>query len=80
MNPPSKKLLPDPLPGGYARPYTLLIELSDTLVHMVWEKHDGWKAAIRPGAKQLLANLSRYYEIVFFTSQPGMVFDVYLFF
>jgi mitochondrial import inner membrane translocase subunit TIM50 len=38
---------------------------------MVWEKDDGWKAAIRPGAKQLLANLSRYYELVIFTSAPG---------
>lgn len=71
INPPSKKLLPDPLPGGYQRPYTLLIELSDTLCHMVWEKDDGWKAAIRPGAKQLLANLSRYYELVIFTTAPG---------
>lgn len=78
MNPPSKKLLPDPLPAGYQRPYTLLIELSDTLCHMVWDKEDGWKAAIRPGisllilgAKQLLANLNRYYEVVIFTSAPG---------
>jgi hypothetical protein len=37
VDPPSKKLLPDPLPAGYQRPYTLLIELTDTLCHMVWE-------------------------------------------
>lgn len=28
---------------------------------------------MRPGVKQFLSNLSRYYEIVIYTTQPGHV-------
>ena len=45
--------------------------MNDSLVHLVWDKSLGWRVATRPGVKQFLANLSRYYEIVIFTTQPG---------
>lgn len=31
------KLLPDPLPEPYQRPFTLVINLDDTLVHSTWD-------------------------------------------
>jgi hypothetical protein len=39
VDPPSKKLLPDPLPDT-TPPYVLLIELTDTLCHMEWHVID----------------------------------------
>ncbi|KAI8823594.1 NLI interacting factor-like phosphatase-domain-containing protein [Fimicolochytrium jonesii] len=35
------------------------------------QKSVGWRVATRPGVKQFLANLSRYYEVVIFTNSPG---------
>jgi len=32
-----EKLLPDPLPAPHQRPYTLLIDLEDMLVHSAWD-------------------------------------------
>ncbi|KAI9096974.1 HAD-like domain-containing protein [Phlyctochytrium arcticum] len=66
-----EKLLPDPLPVPYQRPLTLCVELTDSLVHLEWDKSIGWRVATRPGVKQFLANLSRYYEVVIFTSSPA---------
>ena len=37
------------------------------------QKAVGWRVATRPGVKQFLANLSRYYEVVIYTTQPGYV-------
>ncbi|KAI8802298.1 HAD-like domain-containing protein [Cladochytrium replicatum] len=71
--PTDTKILPDPLPGGYQRPLTLFVELNDTLGHLAWDKNLGWRVATRPGVKQFLSYLSRYYEIVIFTTQPGML-------
>ncbi|KAI8801799.1 HAD-like domain-containing protein [Cladochytrium replicatum] len=71
--PTDTKILPDPLPGGYQRPLTLFVELNDTLGHLAWDKNVGWRVATRPGVKQFLSYLSRYYEIVIFTTQPGML-------
>ncbi|TPX71162.1 hypothetical protein SpCBS45565_g01282 [Spizellomyces sp. 'palustris'] len=70
-SPALEKLLPDPLPVPYQRPLTLCIELNEALVHLEWDKAVGWRVATRPGVKQFLANLSRYYEVVIFTNSPG---------
>lgn len=70
VNPPTKTLLP-PLPAQMARPYTVCIELSDALTHVVWDKEVGWRVAIRPGARQLLYTLHQYFEVVIFTSTPS---------
>ena len=69
MNPPTKTLLP-PLPPQFARDYTLCIELTDALTHLVWDKDIGWRVAIRPGAKQMLYTLHQYFELVLFTNTP----------
>jgi len=63
------KLLPDPLPEPYRRPYTLVINLDDTLIHSSWDKEHGWRHGKRPGVDYFLAYLSQFYEIVIFTSQ-----------
>ncbi|KAI8622106.1 HAD-like domain-containing protein [Chytriomyces sp. MP71] len=73
VEPPSVKLLPDPLPDPYQRPYTLCLELNDSLVHLVWDKDYGWRIATRPGVKQFLAYMSRYYELVIFTTSQNYV-------
>ncbi|KAJ3121970.1 mitochondrial inner membrane protein required for protein import, partial [Irineochytrium annulatum] len=67
------KLLPDPLPEGYQKNQTLFLELNDTLMHMTWDKALGWRAATRPGVKQFLSYLSRYYEIVIFTNSHNYI-------
>ncbi|KAH6578312.1 hypothetical protein BASA61_000304 [Batrachochytrium salamandrivorans] len=66
-----KKLLPEPLPEGQQPPFTLLIEHNDALLHLVWDKAAGWRAAVRPGAKHFMANMRKYFEVVIFTSTPG---------
>ncbi|KAJ3260463.1 mitochondrial inner membrane protein required for protein import [Boothiomyces macroporosus] len=69
MNPPKKKLLP-PLPPQLARDYTVCLELTDALTHLVWDRDLGWRIAIRPGAKQLLFRLSQFFEVVVYTNTP----------
>ena len=32
-----EKLLPDVLPDPYQRPFTLVLELNDALVHLIWD-------------------------------------------
>jgi import inner membrane translocase subunit TIM50 len=73
--------LPDPLPAPYNRPFTLVVEMNDALSHLVWDKDKGWRVATRPGLKQFLSYLSRYYEIVIFTKTPAHVsvfFNLYI--
>ncbi|KAI9220120.1 HAD-like domain-containing protein [Blastocladiella britannica] len=65
------KLLPDPLPAIYQRPYTLVINLNDTMIHTSWDAQHGWRIAKRPDLDYFLGYLSRYYEIVVFTRSPG---------
>ncbi|SNX82730.1 probable Mitochondrial import inner membrane translocase subunit TIM50 [Melanopsichium pennsylvanicum] len=64
------QLLPDPLPFPYSRPFTMVIDLDDLLVHSEWSREHGWRTAKRPGLDQFLGYLSQFYEIVIFTTQP----------
>jgi import inner membrane translocase subunit TIM50 len=68
-----EKLLPDALPDPYQRPFTLVIELNDSLVHLDWDKNIGWRVATRPGVKDFLGYLGKYYEIVLFSDSPAHV-------
>ncbi|ORX83011.1 NIF-domain-containing protein [Basidiobolus meristosporus CBS 931.73] len=67
-----EQLLPDPLPAPYQRPYTLVINLDETLIHSTWDMEHGWRIAKRPGVDYFLAYLSQFYEIIVFTSQNSM--------
>lgn len=64
------QLLPDPLPFPYSRPFTMVIDLDDLLVHSEWSREHGWRTAKRPGLDHFLGYLSQFYEIVLFTTQP----------
>ena len=68
-----EKLLPDVLPFPYSRPYTLVVDLDDLLVHSNWTRENGWRTAKRPGLDYFLGYLSQMYEIVIFTTQPYYV-------
>ncbi|XP_077174616.1 mitochondrial import inner membrane translocase subunit TIM50 [Paroedura picta] len=73
IEPTSPKLLPDPLKEPYYQPpYTLVIELTDILLHPEWSLVTGWRFKKRPGIDNLFQQLAPLYEIVIFTSETGM--------
>ncbi|KAM9820055.1 mitochondrial import inner membrane translocase subunit TIM50 [Neosynchiropus ocellatus] len=73
IEPTSPKLLPDPLKEPYYQPpYTLVLELTDVLLHPEWSLSTGWRFKKRPGIDFLFQQLSPYYEIVIFTAETGM--------
>ena len=66
------KLLPDwpffpNIPPDTPCPPTLVLDLEGTLVKSTWDKKYGWRHAKRPGVDKFLLEMSRYYEIVFFS-------------
>lgn len=71
--PSREKLLPDPVKYPYYQPtYTLVLELTDVLVHPDWTYKTGWRFKKRPGIDNFLESLSGLYEIVIFTAEQGM--------
>ncbi|KAE8254884.1 hypothetical protein A4X13_0g3245 [Tilletia indica] len=68
-SPVSDMLLP-PQDPRIQRPYTLVVELDDLLVHSDWDRQRGWKIAKRPGLDYFLGYLSTFFEIIVFTSSP----------
>ena len=68
-----EKLLPDwpmpHVPQDIPCPFTLVLDLEETLIHSTWDKKYGWRHAKRPGVDKFLSELSQYYEIVLFS--PG---------
>lgn len=67
------KLLPDVMTYPYYQPpYTLIIELTDVLVHPEWTYQTGWRFKKRPGLDYFLEHLHGLYEIVIFTAEQGM--------
>ncbi|XP_047133170.1 mitochondrial import inner membrane translocase subunit TIM50 isoform X1 [Hydra vulgaris] len=71
--PSSEVLLPDPLPEPYIQPkYTLVLELTDILVHPEYDRKSGWRFRKRPGVKQFLSSLTMpLFEIVIYTHENG---------
>ncbi|XP_031728343.1 mitochondrial import inner membrane translocase subunit TIM50 [Anarrhichthys ocellatus] len=73
IEPTSPKLLPDPLKEPYYQPpYTLVLELTDVLLHPEWSLSTGWRFKKRPGIDYLFQHLAPLYEIVIFTAETGM--------
>ncbi|XP_034024111.1 mitochondrial import inner membrane translocase subunit TIM50 isoform X2 [Thalassophryne amazonica] len=73
IDPTSLKLLPDPLKEPYYQPpYTLVLEITDVLLHPQWSLSSGWRFKKRAGIDYLFQQLAPYYEIVIFTSETGM--------
>jgi len=56
-------MLPDQLPEPYGRPYTLLLDLDDFLIHSEWTREHGWRTAKRPGLDYFLGYLAQFYEV-----------------
>lgn len=71
--PSAELLLPDPLPEPYIQPkYTLVIELTDVLVHPEYSRESGWRFRKRPGLAAFLKALTMpLFEIVIFTHEAG---------
>jgi len=71
--PSREKLLPDVMKYPYYQPpYTLVLELTDVLVHPDWTYKTGWRFKKRPGIEHFLENLNGLYEIVIYTAEQGM--------
>ncbi|KAJ8943968.1 hypothetical protein NQ318_013549 [Aromia moschata] len=70
-----EKLLPDPLEAPYLQPkYTLVLELTDILVHPDWTYNTGWRIQKRPNAidpKNIIAYklCPRCYTFLWWTSR-----------
>lgn len=71
--PSREKLLPDPLQYPYIQPkYTLVLELTDVLVHPDWTYNTGWRFKKRPLLDYFLESVKDHYEIVIYTAEQGM--------
>lgn len=67
------RLLPNELQAPYLQPrYTLVLEMSDVLVHPDWTYQTGWRFKKRPGVDHFLRQCSKHFEIVVYTSEQGM--------
>ena len=71
--PNNPKLLPDwpylpNVPPGTPCPPTLVLDLEGTLCTSTWDHKYGWRHAKRPGVEAFLREMSRYFELVVFTS------------
>mmetsp|Transcript_9462 Transcript_9462/g.8331 ORF Transcript_9462/g.8331 Transcript_9462/m.8331 type:complete len:122 (+) Transcript_9462:210-575(+) len=55
--------------NGYLKdkPYTLVLDLDETLVHY-FEIGDQGKFMVRPGVSNFLKEMNKYYEIIIFTA------------
>lgn len=74
QEPSREKLLPDPLKYPYIQPpYTLVLEMTDLLVHPDWTYQTGWRFKKRPGVDQFLEAVAPpQFEIVIYTAEQGM--------
>lgn len=71
--PSREKLLPDPLQFPYYQPpYTLVLELTDVLVHPDWTYQTGWRFKKRPGLDHFLETVNGLFEVVVYTAEQGM--------
>lgn len=71
--PSREKLLPDVVTYPYYQPpYTLVLELTDVLVHPEWSYTTGWRFKKRPGIDQFLESVAGQFEIVIYTAEMGM--------
>ncbi|CAH8654123.1 unnamed protein product [Schistosoma guineensis] len=73
-DPVSEKLLPDPVqPPYYQPPYTLVLEMTDVLVHPDWKFRSGWRFKKRAALDLFLQQLSPHYEVVVYTNESVMI-------
>lgn len=73
-NPSSEKLLPDLHPLEQ-HVFTLVLDLSETLVYSDWKRERGWRTYKRPGVDAFLEHLAQFYEIVVYSDQLNVYVD-----
>ncbi|XP_059477643.1 mitochondrial import inner membrane translocase subunit TIM50-C-like [Neocloeon triangulifer] len=73
QEPSRDKLLPDPLTEPYYQPpYTLVLEMTDVLVHPDWTYQTGWRFKKRPGVDFFLTQVAPpLFEVVIYTAEQG---------
>ncbi|KAF4520918.1 hypothetical protein B566_EDAN008893 [Ephemera danica] len=76
--PSREKLLPDPLTEPYYQPpYTLVLEMTDILVHPDWTYQTGWRFKKRPGVDFFLSQVGPpLFEVVIYTAEQGFIIMV----
>ncbi|XP_075112903.1 mitochondrial import inner membrane translocase subunit TIM50-like [Nicotiana tabacum] len=72
--PTSDQLLPDLHPLEQ-HVFTLVLDLSETLIHSDWKRDRGWRTFKRPGVDAFLEHLAQYFEIVVYSDQLNMYVD-----
>ncbi|XP_015056479.1 mitochondrial import inner membrane translocase subunit TIM50-like [Solanum pennellii] len=72
--PTSDKLLPDLHPLEQ-HVFTLVLDLSETLIYSDWKRDRGWRTFKRPGVEDFLEYLAQYFEIVVYSDQLSMYVD-----
>ncbi|XP_033112904.1 mitochondrial import inner membrane translocase subunit TIM50-like [Anneissia japonica] len=77
VEPSAEKLLPDPLTEPYYQPpYTLVLEMTNVLVHPEWTYSTGWRFKKRPGVDYFLQQIGPpLFEVVIYTRE--MAFTAY---
>ncbi|XP_052769066.1 mitochondrial import inner membrane translocase subunit TIM50-C-like [Mya arenaria] len=77
QEPSRQKLLPEPLSYPYMQPpYTLVLEMTDILVHPEWTMVNGWRFKKRPGIDHFLRAIGPpLFEVVIYTKESGMTAD-----
>ncbi|XP_060834055.1 mitochondrial import inner membrane translocase subunit TIM50-C-like isoform X1 [Rhopalosiphum padi] len=72
--PATNKLLPDSLPDYYDKPqYTLVLEITDLLVHPEWSYSTGWRFKKRPNVDYFLERVGKIFEVVVYTAENGYI-------
>lgn len=74
QEPSREKLLPDPLSHPYIQPrYTVVLEMTDLLVHPDWTYQTGWRFKKRPGVDHFLEAIAPpQFETVVYTAEQGL--------
>lgn len=58
-------------------PYTLVLDLDETLIHFKETEKDGAKFLIRPNTRLFLSELAKHYEIIIFTAATKEVTPIF---
>ncbi|KAL3364742.1 hypothetical protein AABB24_013495 [Solanum stoloniferum] len=72
--PSSDKLLPDLHPLEQ-HVFTIVLDLSETLVYSDWKRDRGWRTFKRPGVEDFLEHLAQFFEIIVYSDQQNMYVD-----
>ncbi|XP_065222673.1 mitochondrial import inner membrane translocase subunit TIM50-C-like [Planococcus citri] len=77
QEPSFSKLLPDPVKYPYIQPpYTLVLEMTDLLVHPDWTYKTGWRFKKRPNVDNFLEQVAPpLFEVVIFTAEQAFTMN-----